>query len=375
LGIFLGLAVGTKISALVFGSPVFLVFLIQVFKIFKRKNILKNIVQLFIKNLILLVSVVFFAILSSPYLVVAFRESKSTLLYETSVATGQSQVFYTRQFIETKPVLFQLQKIFPYALGWPIFIFGMLGVVTMLLFLIMRVIKKEKKPPFDSYFLLLTSFLTYFFFQSFLFTKWTRFQAPIFAFFPIFAVISLSYLRNLRFLRCLLILFSIVPGIVFSSIYFQPDIRFTASDWIFKNIPSESKILYDTGNVVDVPIIKNNFTSYRNLPAYSRVSFDFYHMDENPELINNLYNNLKDTDYIIVPSRRIFKNHMRFPDSYPQVTKYYEDLFSGKLGYSFVKEFRPFSFLGNFSIFFQDEEAEETFSVFDHPVIRIYKKI
>ena len=31
--------------------------------------------------------------------------------------------------------------------------------------------------------------------------------------------------------------------------------------------------------------------------------------------------------------------------------------------------------LGPFNLVFPDEDAEETFTVFDHPVIRIYKKI
>jgi hypothetical protein len=52
-------------------------------------------------------------------------------------------------------------------------------------------------------------------------------------------------------------------------------------------------------------------------------------------------------------------------------------LFDGKLGFKKVAEFSsyPTIKLFNRKIFeFKDEEAEETWTVFDHPVIRVYKK-
>jgi len=192
-------------------------------------------------------------------------------------------------------------------------------------------------------------------------------MAPIFAFFPIFAAFFLSYLRNLRCLSYLIVLFSVFPGLLFSFIYFSPDIRFTASEWIYKNIPSNSQILFDTGNVLDIPISPPNY----QLPItnYSLVSFDFYHLDENPELFSELLHYLETSDYIIVPSRRIFANHLRIAEKYPKTAKYYQLLFSGKLGFVQIAKIEPF-----YSKIFKDEEAEETFTVFDHPTIRIYRK-
>jgi len=70
-------------------------------------------------------------------------------------------------------------------------------------------------------------------------------------------------------------------------------------------------------------------------------------------------------------------NHMRFPDKYPLTSRYYELLFSGKLGFSEIKIFHPFPTfqISNFKFQIDDERSEETFTVFDHPTIRIYKKI
>ncbi len=374
-GIVLGLAVGTKISALIFGFPVFLVFIFNFAGALRNKNKLKNLGKLFLKNLTLIIFLVLLVLLTSPYLILAFKESRAILLYETSIATGKSAIFYTRQFINTIPILFQLQKIFPFALGWPIFILGTTG--SLLAFFSLS--KKNKySHSITNHQLLITvlGFLFYFFSQAFLFAKWTRFMSPVFAFFPIFAAFFWQELLNkirsssiTKLLNHLITFIAIAPGFLFSSIYFFPDIRFTASEWIYKNIPSGSQILYDTGNVVDIPIVPPK-SSYQ-LPAtsYQLTSFDFYRLDENPELFSKLLNHLGNSDYIIVPSRRIFANHLRLLEKFPLSAKYYELLFSGQLGFAAVAKIEPL-----YSEIFKDEWAEETFSVFDHPTVRIYKK-
>ena len=78
-----------------------------------------------------------------------------------------------------------------------------------------------------------------------------------------------------------------------------------------------------------------------------------------------------------MPSRRLFKNYPSLAKQYPIVTKYYQLLFSGALGFEKVAEissFPQFTFFNYKLAIFPDEDAEETFTVFDHPVIRIYKK-
>lgn len=366
-GLFLGLALGTKASALVFIAPFFLVFFFLIIKTRTIKRKLR-IILLTIATLTLSLSL---ALLTSPYLLLNFQESKRILFYEMQVATGQVEVFYTRQFFNTIPVVFQFSKILPYGLGWPIFILGTFGFFVSLFFLLKCIFERKRDSLLNSYFLILTSFIVYFLSQAFLFCKWTRFMSPILAFFPIFAGVFLSYLRNLRYLRYLsylIVVFALLPGVFFSSIYFRPDIRFTASEWIYKNIPENSKILYDTGNVMDIPVpYKNHQLPITNYQLLS-VSFDFYHLDENPELYDQLIAQLESSNYIIVPSRRIFANHLRLPGKFPLTAKYYTLLFSEKLGFKQIKEFSVFPKL------LSDENAEETWSVFDHPVIRIYQK-
>jgi hypothetical protein len=61
------------------------------------------------------------------------------------------------------------------------------------------------------------------------------------------------------------------------------------------------------------------------------------------------------------------------PNRFPITSRFYQALFSNELGLRKVKEFNSYPSLAGFEV--DDEKAEETWSVFDHPVIRIYEKV
>lgn len=357
-GIICGLAIGTKVSAGIF---IFIPLLVILFEI--RRLSMKKIVK---AGGAFIVCTMLFYFISSPYNFLSSREFLSTLRYESSVAFGSAAVFYTRQFLDTVPVLFQFLYIFPYALG----------PIALVLFLFSFLLL-----PFNSkYNLLRLSFFIYFLFNAFLFTKWTRFMAPLFPLMLIFAVmmlISLKIRLNHVLYNLLLIVFSllmIVPGLAYISIYTNQDVRIQASKWIHSNVPIRSTILSEIGNVVDIPLPLPNYQF--PISNFQTIPFNFYDLDKNDELKNQLNSYLLTIEYIIVPSRRIFMDHSK--ERYPFVNNYYKKLFSGELGFKKIAEFSSYpkiELFGKKLIEFKDEKAEETWSVFDHPVIRVYKKI
>lgn len=374
---FSALALATKITGLVFLLPPIAATGIHLFLSTARKEKLKVLSY----ELLSLIFTLVLTLTFSPYLWLNFPESRRILTYESLVAMGKIPVFYTRQFYHTLPGIFQMQKIFPFALGWPLFILGLTGFVLTLL-AIAKALQKKQISNFEWSLLVLNlAFLTYFFSQAFLFTKWTRFMAPLFPFFTIFAALAIKNIgqkiRSSKLLfayHLLLLTLLILPGLFFSTIYFRPDIRLTASEWIYQNIPSGAKVLSESGNVVDIPV-SSPHSPMPNIYHLTPVSFDFYRLDENPETLSKLITQLTQADYLIVPSRRVFANHQRLPEKFPLTAKYYQLLFSGKLGFKLIKEFSPFNLsLVSYHFSFSDESAEETWSVFDHPVIRIYQK-
>lgn len=285
------------------------------------------------------------AILLSPHNLISWTDFIGSMEYESSVAMGTVQVFYTRTFSHSVPFLFQGLSIFPYALGVPVF------ALFIISFFVLPYSRKNNFLRF--------SFLAIFIPWSLAYTKWTRFMSPFFPLMVIFVAVFISRLP--RWLGYVLVSICILPGIFFMNVYTSQDVRFEASKWMAKNIPPKSYILQETANVVDLPLFLETWNVESR--TYKNISFNFYELDADPKLQNELKLHIRKADYIIIPSRRIFMNHSA--KDYPILSKYYSDLFSGKLGFKKEAEFRTLN----------DEEAEETWTVFDHPVIRIFKRI
>jgi hypothetical protein len=362
----LGLASATKITGALISPVLF------VLPFVPGKNSIKH----FLKNLTIsffLIDTFFVSFfLAFPYGILDFPGLRNSMNYEGSVAFGKLMVFYTRQFINTKPFIFQFTKILPFALGWGILIFSTLGIIIIGVRILTNFIKR--KPLDYKYLILLLSFFLFFIPNAILFAKWTRFINPTFPIFCIFTAFFIQEISNIpksnkikNILTGITELIILVPTLIWSlmffSIYTNKDVRVTSNDWINKNVPQNSLILTETGNTLEVPLGGN----YRKIP------FDFYNLENDSKLKDQLIQYLVSSDYFIVQSRRIFMNHQRLSNQFPLTSNFYNLLFSGKLGFEKVKEFDSFPKLGSLEI--DDESAEETWSVFDHPVIRIYKKV
>ncbi|MDX2079063.1 MAG: DUF2298 domain-containing protein [bacterium] len=95
---------------------------------------------------------------------------------------------------------------------------------------------------------------------------------------------------------------------------------------------------------------------------------------------------LDQSDYIYINSNRRYDSQSRLPVRYPLTMRYYEALFSGELGFELVATFQETFELGPIKIsdqylptynaprWLNEYEAEEAFTVYDHPVIFLFKK-
>ncbi len=373
-----GLAVVTKISALLYLPVLLLLPFLSGGRFVKNR--LRDNVTVFLRQILMglfaMVIVLFVFLLISPYAVFDWKDFVNTMQYEVGVGRGSLQVFYTRQFINSIPVVFHLRYVFPYVLGPAVLFFGIFGFLVVLieelLFLASFVSKKKIKVDRVWRFqllVLLLIFVSGFFSTAFMFAKWVRFMMPVYGFFILFAIYFLQWLvrgrRNLwvrklvlSALSLLLLVVTVGWGLAFFSIYTKKDIRVEVTGWVKRNLPKKSFILTEAGNMLEVPLSGD----------YRKKSFDFYNLEENKVLQGELPELLARADYFVVQSRRIFVNHRRLRGSFPITARFYDLLFSGGLGFEKIKSFSPY-------VGFSDERAEETWSVFDHPVVRIYKKV
>ena len=208
---------------------------------------------------------------------------------------------------------------------------------------------------------------------------------PIYPMFTIFAGWFLSeiiikfipkrYLKNYLITKCLILLLvffiSIYP-MSFLSIYLHPNTRIQASDWINKNIPHGSRLAVEHWDD-SLPVY--------GMQNYTQLTLPLYDPDTKEKWMN-IESTLKVTDYIIIASGRLYLPLQKLTDCknlpanrcYTLTASYYRNLFSGKLGFIKIKEFKaePTIPLMNFGI--NDISADENFTVFDHPKIIIFKK-
>ncbi len=78
------------------------------------------------------------------------------------------------------------------------------------------------------------------------------------------------------------------------------------------------------------------------------------------------------TDYIAISSNRFYGSLTRNPQRFPLSVAYYRALFSGELGFDLVEDFTSRPNIGPLQ--FNDDNAEEAWTVYDHPRVLIFRK-
>ncbi|MGB4861171.1 MAG: DUF2298 domain-containing protein, partial [Tepidiformaceae bacterium] len=157
-------------------------------------------------------------------------------------------------------------------------------------------------------------------------------------------------------------------------VYSQEHPRIAASQWIYDNVPPGSGI---TGEIWDDTIpyaLPGEDASYRIVETFP---YDTDSLEKVQKLVfgdpaNPNAGGLVSADYVAITSNRVRDSVKKLEREYPATNLYYKLLDSGELGFERVATFKVHpTFLG---ISVDDSRAEESFTVYDHPEVRIYKK-
>lgn len=352
IGITSGIAIATKTTALSFLCIPAATFLLLLFDKNKKESIFHF--PLF------LCAFLFSFLFLSPYTFISWDKFVESMQYESGVALGTLPVPYTLQFTNTFPFIFQIENLF-WQIG-PVFLFSFVGFFLLIYSMVKT---KDKKLLI---FLLFP--VIYFIYVGSWYTKFIRFMLPLIPFFILFASFALLTLyKKIKVLgKTVLSLFliaTIIWCLAFFSIYTRPQTRISASHWMYSNIPSGSKILgehWDDG----LPISYGD-----NNPGKYEISQLTIYEPDNEEKKLYYAENLPKADYIVINSRRLYGTLLYLPKKYPITSKYYTLLFSEQLGYKKVAEFT--SYPNIFGVEINDDNTEETFQVYDHPKVIIFK--
>ena len=356
LGVIFGVGLASKTSAMIFIVMPILAYLLIALR--GRHELKRVILQLIF---FLIVSSAIFTIFS-PYTFLDFGKFMESMQYESGVATGSLPVVYTLQFDHTIPYLFQMKNFF-----WQIGLDAIFCIFGYIFVLFTTIKKRDRK-------LLVFCILPliYFLYVGAWHTKFIRYMVPIIPFLLIASAILLMKIKSkFKLLGNILIwgiiAVTIIWALAFFSIYLKPQTRISASEWVYHNIPYGARILneqWDDG----LPIPIAQFSPGQ----YQITSLAMYDTDDAAK-VQYLSANLSSANYIIFNSRRLYGTLINLTDKYPITSKYYKLLFAGKLGYQQVAQFSSYPSL--FDLTINDDSSEETFQVYDHPKVIIFKNV
>lgn len=356
LAVISGLGIAAKTTALSFLMIPFLSFFLTDFRS-QGKKILPFILSL------VFFCVITFAIffLFSPYTFLSYHKFLQSMNYETGVATGKIIVPYTHQFDKTISYLYEIYNLF-WQMG-PVFALSLVGFGLLL--------RKTIKGRQASYLFILIFPIIYFLYAGSWHAKFTRYMTPLLPFLSLYAAFTLSNLLNKyktlgKITLFISLLITSFWAFSFMSIYSNPQTRLTASLWMLENIKPGETVLtehWDDGLPIYIPGQDMLFTT-KQLAIYD---------NEFSNKADYLAHMLSSANYISLTTRRLHGSLIYLPENYPTTSKYYKYLFAEKLGYKKVAEFS--SYPSFFGIKINDDRSEESFQVYDHPKIIIFKNI
>lgn len=153
----------------------------------------------------------------------------------------------------------------------------------------------------------------------------------------------------------------------FTGIYRRPHTRVAASAWIYDHATPGATLAVEHWDDA-LPL---RLGPERTPARFARVTLDLYAADTRLKL-EKLVADLDRCDYVVLSSDRLIGSIPRLPMRYPMTTRYYDALTSGALGFDLAAEItsRP----GFGALVIDDSTADESFSVYDHPRVRIFRK-
>lgn len=375
-GVAFGLAMASKISAAPLAVPMVIALILR-WRILGMRNwadIASGTVAMFSSALLIFM-------ITMPYAFLDYAGFMHDVTEQGNLAKGVIVYPYTIQFTGSIPYIYELKNILIWDMGIPLAVAGFIGV----LYALWRIWQTP-----DSVLLIpLAWVLIYFGITGSFYTKFSRYQLPIFPMLAVFAAIALSALCRAKWpvllfrrfapdvahkipriaartLAGIVLAGGLVMLLAFMSIYTDPMTRLAASDWIYANIPPNSVItheIWDDG----LPLQRGIYSPY----MYQYKDMDLYSADT-VQKAYTLSDQIASADAIVIASNRLVGSIRKEPQVYPLTIHYYDLLFSGKLGFTLVKMFQNSPHLGPFVL--NDAQADESFSVYDHPTVWIFRK-
>ncbi len=419
IGVIFAAMMATKVTAIIFFPIIILALLI-----FNSRPV----ANLFCFG----VSFLTFNFLFMPYAFIEHKRFLSDVLAQIRMNSDPYIFPYTLQYVGTIPYLYYLKNIFWWGLGPIISILSLVGFLSVLYQIrthgvilseakdlvptlrrgvikhFTRFFPRQRRGQNDvRYFLFFIFYFLYFIIIGRSAVKFMRYMLPIYPFLAIMAGFGLHQVQKMSFLprqrrgklqqesikyyhwipTFVGMTLAMIWTLLFVNIYSQKHTRIAATEWILENIPAGSTLAVEHWDD-RVPLFDNGRYKYVELPLYERPD-DWVKWSA---LVNP---RIEQADYIIIASNRLYvplqklADCQKYKSCYPKTAEYYRKLFNslpviptttkvgGGISYKKVAEFVVYPTLDvlRYTFHVNDQSADESFTVYDHPKAMVFKKI
>jgi YYY domain-containing protein len=400
-GVGIGLAVASKYSALpIIAAPLVAVALSVMRAALDERG---AVFRLALRNLVIagVVSFIVFAV-TSPFVFLDFESFWQVVVKEQGdMVSGVADFPFTRQYRGTPAYLYFIEQQIRWGMGWPLGLLAFAGLTWV----VIRAILGRAKP---GEWILLSWVVLYFGPTGLFLAKFMRYMVPVVPLFILFGVglvaslasgnlgiresgnqgisesgnretgesgfafhVSLFTFYFSLVIALVVLLVAAIWSLAFvNGVYGTPHSWVTASRWVYENVPD--------GTCIAVEHWEEGFPRSWGEPGmnpgahqYHQPSLPMYEEDTRGKF-ETIRDTLRDCDYLVLASNRLWRTIPRLPERYPMSTRYYQALFDGELGFEEIYSLDTPPRLG--PLVFDDQDADESFTVYDHPRPVIFKK-
>jgi hypothetical protein len=342
-------------------------------------------------------------LMGEPYAMIDWWTFIAYVVRESYMVQGFLDAPYTRQYLNTPAYIYQIKHSVLWAMGPPLGIVAWCGF----LFIVLRALRRPRR---KEDWLLLSWVLPYFLITGSFHAKFLRYMLPLIPFLCLMGAQALIVLldrgkamrqRGYKALGfsfiSLTVLASLLYSLAFMNIYTQPHPWLDASEWIYRHVPKGATIAIEHWDD-PLPFRLSVDGRSRTPSEYRCREMELYYRDSVMKL-RLIIDHIRDSDYIVLSSNRLYGSIPRLPERYPITTRYYELLFGRELGFLLVKFAATYPSLGGVTVVddtFSDPHlpvpallasykpssivinfgrADESFTVYDHPKPLIFKKV
>ncbi len=340
-------------------------------------------------------------LLTNPFALLDTGMFLESMAVQWGVVHGWLDYPYTRQYHDTLPFIYPLVQQWRWALGPLISTAGWAGVGW-------TTWRAWQRTATRGELIVLAWVVPFFLLTGGQYAKFNRYLLPIIPFLCLMGarlLTELSVNRRLgrfeqlcgRILTATVLAGSIGYALTFAQIYRQPHPWVRVSAWVYAHVPAGSTIAIEHWDqALPVNLIAGgqvlDHNRYRQPPL---ALFDL----EDEGRFDALAEQLAQSDYVLLASRRLYGTLARWPERYPRTARYYRLLFSGELGFRLVHAEVTTPQLGSFALredpiagaglplpagwparaparwTWSPGRADESFAVYDHPTPLVFQRV